>query len=197
MERLIECNRSAVALMRQGETIAAFSLFRTAMEVLLELPTKRQDGRKTSLQTLSIAVDDTASPQNTFCLFSKALDLSMDMDRSTAAAVLCFNQALGCHLRGISSSSDCFSTELLVEAFHYYQCVLTTASLDHMALSMAVQTNLGHLHSHLGYGSVADSYRENLRSLLLVTDERSMDIDDYLLALWNVSFRKADQAPAA
>jgi hypothetical protein len=221
---ILDINKNGVDLMRDGSSRQALTLFRCALQRLVEdrknnAPQDEiESGASFMVRSVSsrevTCMSKLSSPncreQHAFSLFDKAFViksadekvLSSEMYRNRTLVVVLYNMALTYHLMGIRDAND--QKKNLKRSMRYYRMAMEVLERNNdidrkKIMSLAVSNNMGNIYSHLFETTKAQICLERMASALeAVYSDTPGDMGDaYSFFHLNVVIVLGQKEPAA
>lgn len=180
---ILYMNQNGAALLGQGKTSVALRVFRVALGDLTGSLSQVDDQDSHDAHPWHAIApvplelpglrDDEASPNNSFCLYTRAFISDQGMtDADEAAMILLYNFALAWQVRGLSQGKNVYLRKAL-NVYGLLDNMFQTRNVSGFGgpgwdlLKLALWTNVGHIHSHHVHSAEAGRSIDNLREILL------------------------------
>jgi hypothetical protein len=221
---ILDINRKGVDLMREGSSRQAVTLFRCALQRLLDGGTNNapQEGKESSASLLvrSVSTREVACmsklsslnyiEQQAFSLYDRAFVIKSadekvlfsETNRSRTLVVVLYNMALTYHLMGVRDAND--QKKNMKRSMHYYRMAMEllrrNSDIDQKKiLYLAVSNNMGNIYAHLFETTRAQICLDRMASTLetLYSDTPVNMGDSYSFFHLNVVILFGQKEPAA
>jgi hypothetical protein len=221
---IIDINKNGVDLMRNGSSRQALTLFRCALQRLLEGVKNNapQDENESSASLLVRSVSSREvtcmskvrsrnyREQHAFSLYDRAFvvksadekGLLSETNRSRTLVVVLYNMAVTYHLMGVRDAND--QKKNLKRSMRYYRMAMEVLGRNDdidrkKILYLAVSNNMGNIHAHLFETARAQICLDRMASALeaLYSDIPSDMGDAYSFFHLNVVIIFGQKEPAA
>jgi hypothetical protein len=221
---ILDITKNGVDLMRDGSSRRALTLFRCALQRLLEgeKTNAPQGGKESSASLLvrsvssrEVTCTSKLSPlnyreQQAFCLYDRAFVIKSadekvmfsETNRSRTLVVVLYNMALTYHLMGVRDANN--QKKNLKRSMRYYRMAMQVlgrnSDIDRKKiLYLAVSNNMGNIYAHLFETTRAQICLDRMASTLeaLYSDTSSDMGDVYSFFHLNVVILFGQKEPAA